>query len=215
VAGAGIVPGVGAFQRRPVQRLENLDAKRRFKFLEKHGQSGAHDAGADKNDVSLVARSPVHGRVCGRSLRRLKRNGGTLRQHDMDAAPRLFVDQFPAVAAAASIFREQDLTGTQDEVLSAPGLEVERAAERDDELPGGRVVPCDCPPEAVSWNDTLVTGSLSVRMSLREPCSGATPSSKWELSSAPVQRRAHFIIDSSRDSAAASRLALVAALHDL
>jgi hypothetical protein len=36
VPGAGIVPGIRAFQRRSVQGLENLDAQRRFELIEKH-----------------------------------------------------------------------------------------------------------------------------------------------------------------------------------
>ena len=60
VAGPGIVPGVGAFQRRAFQRLENLDAERRFEFLEEHGQGGAHDAGTDQHDVGIRRARLIH-----------------------------------------------------------------------------------------------------------------------------------------------------------
>ena len=60
VASPGIVPGVGALQRRAFQRLENLDAERRFEFLEEHGQGGAHDAGTDQDDVGIRRARLIH-----------------------------------------------------------------------------------------------------------------------------------------------------------
>ena len=61
VAGAGIVPGVGAFQRRPFQHFENLDAQRWLEFLKKNRERGTHDAGADQDDVGICGGTLVHG----------------------------------------------------------------------------------------------------------------------------------------------------------
>ena len=51
VAGAGVVPGVGALQRRAAKRFEHRDVERGLKLLQKHPQRGAHDAGSDEDDI--------------------------------------------------------------------------------------------------------------------------------------------------------------------
>lgn len=66
VTGAGIVPGIGAFQRGAVEHFKNLDAQRRIELLEKHCKRGAHDAGADQDNVGIRGASLVHEVVSGR-----------------------------------------------------------------------------------------------------------------------------------------------------
>src|SRR5262245_61478834 len=53
VPGAGIVPGIGALLGRAVERLDHFDVQGRLELLEKHRQGGAHDAGADEDDIGL------------------------------------------------------------------------------------------------------------------------------------------------------------------
>ena len=55
MAGPGIVPGVGALLGRAAEGLVDLDAERRGQLLEEHRERGAHDAGADEDDVRLGA----------------------------------------------------------------------------------------------------------------------------------------------------------------
>ncbi len=74
----------------------------------------------------------------------LEQDVGAGREDHIGAAPGLIVDQLPAVAGAGRVFRQQDVAGTDGEVFAAARLEFERAAERDDELAGRRVVPFKC-----------------------------------------------------------------------
>jgi hypothetical protein len=60
VPGAGIVPGIRALERGPIERLEDLDAERRLELLEKRRERRAHDARADENDVRLRTAKSVH-----------------------------------------------------------------------------------------------------------------------------------------------------------
>ena len=53
VAGAGVVPGIGALQRGTAKRLEHLDLEPGLELLQKHSQRGAHDPGADEGDIWL------------------------------------------------------------------------------------------------------------------------------------------------------------------
>jgi len=53
VPGAGIVPGIGALLGRAVERLDHFDVQGRLELLEKHRQGGAHDAGADEDDIGF------------------------------------------------------------------------------------------------------------------------------------------------------------------
>jgi hypothetical protein len=63
MAGAGIVPGVGALQGRTAERLEHHDVERRFELLQAHRQRGAHDPGADEDDIRFLdGRIAYHGR---------------------------------------------------------------------------------------------------------------------------------------------------------
>src|ERR1700733_7606754 len=75
------------------------------------------------------------------SLARSERNTGVRCQHHIDTAPRLVVRQLPSVPAACGILRVQDIARAQDEMLPRSCLEFQRAAERDDELPGRRGMP--------------------------------------------------------------------------
>jgi hypothetical protein len=54
VAGAGVVPGVRALERRTVERLDHRDIERRLELLEKDTERGAHDAGTHEDDVRLA-----------------------------------------------------------------------------------------------------------------------------------------------------------------
>src|SRR5262249_10609927 len=62
MAGAGIVPGVRALERRAVERLDHRDLERRLELLEKDAERGAHDAGTHEDDIRLARGSIVtHG----------------------------------------------------------------------------------------------------------------------------------------------------------
>lgn len=62
-------------------------------------------------------------------------------QHDISAPPGRAVGEPPAMTRTRSILGQQDVARMKGEVLSFTGLEVERAAERDHELPHRRGVP--------------------------------------------------------------------------
>src|SRR5580693_1767980 len=64
----------------------------------------------------------------------LERNRHVASQHDIDAPPRLVVDQSPGMAAAGGVLGQQDVARLQHEVLAAARLEVQRPAQRDDQL---------------------------------------------------------------------------------
>jgi hypothetical protein len=51
VAGAGVVPDVGALRAHLVEALEHRDVPLRLELLEEHAEGGAHDASADQEDV--------------------------------------------------------------------------------------------------------------------------------------------------------------------
>ena len=51
VAGAGVVPAVGAFQGHAVQAFEDLDLPVRLQLLQVGGQRGAHHAGTDHHHI--------------------------------------------------------------------------------------------------------------------------------------------------------------------
>src|SRR5262249_13908240 len=56
VAGAGVVPGARALERRAVKRLDHRDVEPRLEFLQKDAERGAHDAGTHEDDVRLADR---------------------------------------------------------------------------------------------------------------------------------------------------------------
>src|SRR5262245_39128775 len=58
-------------------------------------------------------------------------------------AARVDVDQLPAVAAAGGVLGQQYVARLQREMMPAAGLKIERAAQGDHQLPGGRVVPIE------------------------------------------------------------------------
>jgi hypothetical protein len=64
-------------------------------------------------------------------------------EHHVNPSPGLIVDQLPAMAAAGGVLGQQDVAGLQGEVLSAAGFKIERAAERNHELTGRRVMPIE------------------------------------------------------------------------
>jgi hypothetical protein len=53
----------------------------------------------------------------------------------------LIIHESPAVACADSILGQQDIAWPEREMLSTPGLEIQSAAERDDELAHRRGMP--------------------------------------------------------------------------
>jgi hypothetical protein len=61
VTGAGVVPGVRAFERRPVERLDHHNIERRLKFFQKDAQRGAHDAATHQDDIRLAGSISNHG----------------------------------------------------------------------------------------------------------------------------------------------------------
>jgi hypothetical protein len=63
VPGAGIVPGLRAFQRAVFQGLEHRYGNRRLQLLEQNAKRGAHDAGADEDDIRCVADCGSHGAI--------------------------------------------------------------------------------------------------------------------------------------------------------
>src|SRR4051812_13644095 len=91
--------------------------------------------------VCCMCSSPI--RPASLSLRRCpdERDLDPRPQDDIDPPPRLLVQQPPAMPGTGRVLGEQDVAGADGEVLALAGLEIERAAQRDDELPGWRVVP--------------------------------------------------------------------------
>src|ERR1700722_16302658 len=57
------------------------------------------------------------------------------------AAPRLVVGELPAVTATGGVFRIENVAWMEGEVWAGPCLEIQRACERDHELPRGRGMP--------------------------------------------------------------------------
>src|SRR3984885_11311386 len=74
-------------------------------------------------------------------LARPKRHRGARLKDDIRASPRLIVGQPPAMSAAGRVLGEQDLARTDEEVLTLARLKIQRAAQRYDQLPDGRVMP--------------------------------------------------------------------------
>ena len=68
---------------------------------------------------------------------------GSGREDHIGPAPRPIVDKRPAMAVARRILGKQDVAGMQPEVLALPRLEIQRAAECDDELARRCGVPCE------------------------------------------------------------------------
>src|SRR5262249_56112044 len=54
VAGAGVVPGVRALERRAVERLDHQDIERRLALLQEDAERGAHHAATQLDDVRLA-----------------------------------------------------------------------------------------------------------------------------------------------------------------
>ncbi len=54
MAGAGIVPRIRAFLCLAAQHFVDFYLQAGIKFLQDHGQGGAHDASADKNDIGMI-----------------------------------------------------------------------------------------------------------------------------------------------------------------
>ena len=63
VARTGVVPGARAFLGLLLQDFEHLDSEVGLKLLQHDPQGGAHDAGADQNDVHLVRAVRVDGSI--------------------------------------------------------------------------------------------------------------------------------------------------------
>ncbi|MNP82965.1 hypothetical protein D3C76_1817590 [compost metagenome] len=61
MAGAGVVPGVGAFRGHLVQALDDVDGPVRLQLVEVGAEAGAHDAGADQHHVDRLLRLLVLG----------------------------------------------------------------------------------------------------------------------------------------------------------
>src|SRR6185295_18774023 len=62
-------------------------------------------------------------------------------QHHIGAAPGGIVCQLPAMPRACGVLRKQNVTGVKQEVLAITGLKIERSAQRNHQLAGGRFVP--------------------------------------------------------------------------
>ena len=70
-----------------------------------------------------------------------KWNGRTQLQHDIRAPPRLFVGQSPTMSAAGGILCVQNVPWTDQKMFTVACLEIERPAQRYDQLHRGRIVP--------------------------------------------------------------------------
>lgn len=71
-------------------------------------------------------------------------------QHDVATAPRLIVDQSPVVRGAGRVGRHQEFAWTDDAFFAVTRGKFERAGERDDILPLGRLVPVKPNAAAIS-----------------------------------------------------------------
>ena len=76
--------------------------------------------------------SPEREVCAGRA--RVEGNSGSGREDHVGPAPGLIVDERPAMAGARRILGKQDVAGSQPEVPALPRLEIQRAAQRNDEL---------------------------------------------------------------------------------
>jgi hypothetical protein len=86
VPGAGIVPGLRAFQRAVFQGLEHRYGNRRLQLLEQNAKRGAHDAGADEDDIRCVADCGSHGAISQSTIK--PGSGGTERWRQLPAPHR-------------------------------------------------------------------------------------------------------------------------------
>ena len=65
VAGAGVVPGVGALEGDIGEPLEDGDGPGRFQLLEQRSEGRAHDPAADQGDVDGLTHHPILGSRAG------------------------------------------------------------------------------------------------------------------------------------------------------
>ena len=99
------------------------------------------------------------------------------------------------MAASNRILGEQDVAWVQQEVLAVAGLEVQCAAQRDDELPDRGGVPIKRAAGCRLLKRNGRRGEFSGQeIGMRTGFESSQPSSKYEFWSSPVQRRTHRII---------------------
>ena len=60
MAGARVVPSIGAFGGDVVEAFKNLDGQIGLQFLEQDAEGGAHDARADEDDIGTSWRGGIH-----------------------------------------------------------------------------------------------------------------------------------------------------------
>jgi hypothetical protein len=75
----------------------------------------------------------------------VKRNRGATVKNNVYSTPGRIIDQFPGMAASHRVLGKQDVTWMKNKVVPGTRLEVQCAAQRDDELPDGRGVPIKNP----------------------------------------------------------------------
>src|ERR1700761_3451112 len=89
------------------------------------------------------------GRASGRrplNLATSKRHGGSGLKDHVGAAPGGIVGQLPTVSGADGVLGEQNISGVEKEMLTAASLEIQRAAQRDNQLPNRRSMPGEGAP---------------------------------------------------------------------
>src|SRR5216684_2680500 len=81
---------------------------------------------------AVMTRSPERESCAGRAW--VEGDGGGGCEDHVGPAPRLIVDERPAMTGPRRILGKQDVTGMRPEVPALARLEIQRAAQRDDEL---------------------------------------------------------------------------------
>src|ERR1700730_14086574 len=81
-----------------------------------------------------LSRAPRSGRDT-LGLARAKRHRGPRLKDDIRASPWLCIGQPPAMSAADRILSEKDVARMDEEVLAFARLEIQRSAQRNDQLP--------------------------------------------------------------------------------
>src|SRR5262249_26838803 len=106
---------------------------------------GAHDARADQHDIEcarvlgLVHKGPPL--LSAELWVGDERHFSAWAKNHVCPAPGIVVDKFPAVPRTSGVLGKQDVARVQHEVLACARLEVERAAQCDDELAGRGIGP--------------------------------------------------------------------------
>ena len=186
MAGTRIVPGLRTLQPAILERLEDRNSERGFELLEHGAKGGAHDAGADQDDVgcirilALVHKRPSPFDQLGDDDE-LATNG--------TSAPGLSITYARRQGFSSTSFQLCPVPAVSSASRMSPGCSMKCSPVRvwKSSVPlsvmtnwrAGASCHSKAPPALVSRNEMLTTPTVPLRMSPRSPLGRSiTPSSK-------------------------------------